>query len=242
MLTGVIVLASISSSITTWIAENGIYAVFALMALDALLPVGGELVMLFAGVLASGSVAGHHVTLFGASVASGFEGYLVLSLAGTLGYLAGALVGWGVGRSGGRALVERHGARLHVGPQALARAEAWFERFGLWTVLLGRITPVVRSFISIPAGVFRAPAASYVVLSFIGSAIWCFAFAGAGWALGGSWHSFHRSFGYVDIVAVATVAGIAGLLALRRVRSRARSRGAASVGNDRTDAGSSLHE
>jgi membrane protein DedA with SNARE-associated domain len=144
----VIVLASISSSITQWIAENGVYAVFALMALDALLPVGGELVMLFAGVLASGSVAGYQTTLLGIGVASGAEAYLVLALAGTIGYLLGAVVGWAIGRSGGRALVERHGHRFHVGPDALLRAERWFDRFGLWAVLLGRVTPVVRSFIS----------------------------------------------------------------------------------------------
>jgi len=237
----VIVLASISSNITHWIAENGVYAVFVLMAVDALLPVGGELVMLFAGVLASGSVVGHHVTLLGASFASGTEGYVVLSLAGTLGYLAGALVGWAVGRSGGRALVERHGHRIHVGPDALLRAEAWFERFGLWAVLLGRIAPVVRSFISIPAGVFRAPLSAYALLSLIGSAVWCFAFAAAGWALGGSWHSFHSSFGYVDIVAVVVVAGGAGLFVFRRVRARARRRDVPShAGNEGTHPDPSL--
>ncbi len=220
-----IVLASISSSITQWIAANGVYAVFALMALDALLPVGGELVMLFAGVLASGSVAGHQTTLLGLDIASGAEAYLVLALAGTVGYLAGAVVGWAIGRSGGRVLVERHGRRVHVGPDALLRAERWFDRFGLWAVLLGRVTPVVRSFISIPAGVFRAPLPAYVLLSFVGSAIWCFAFAAAGWALGGSWKSFHHSFGYVDVVFLVGAAAAIGLFTLRRVRARARRTG-----------------
>jgi len=237
------VLASISSTITQWIAENGVYAVFALMALDALLPVGGELAMLFAGVLASGSVAGHHAAAFGLDVASGVESYIVLALAGTLGYLAGALVGWVVGRSGGRALVERHGRRFHAGPDALLRAERWFDRFGLWAVLLGRVTPVVRSFISIPAGVFRAPLPAYTLLSFVGSAIWCFAFAAVGWALGGSWESFHRSFGYVDIVFVAMAGAVVGLLALRRIRSRARrARASSNTLSDRGDAGPSLRE
>ncbi len=222
-----ILLASISSTITQWIAENGVYAVFALMVLDALLPVGGELVMLFAGVLASGSLASNHATFLGVDLANGAEGYVVLALAGTLGYLAGALIGWAIGRTGGRSLVERHGRRFHVGPDALLRAEGWFDRFGLWAVLLGRVTPVVRSFISIPAGVFRAPLPAYLLLSLIGSAIWCFAFAAAGWALGGSWKSFHDSFGYVDIVFVAVLAAAVGLLALRRVRTRARRRAGA---------------
>ena len=224
-----IVLASISSSITQWIAENGVYAVFALMALDALLPVGGELVMLFAGVLASGGVAGGQTTLLGLDVASGVEAYLVLALAGAVGYLAGAVGGGAIGRWGGRALLERHGRRFHVGPDALSRAERWFERFGLWAVLLGRVTPVVRSFISIPAGVFRAPLPAYVLLSFVGSAIWCFAFAAAGWALGGSWKSFHNGFGYVDVVFVVGVATVIGLFALRRVRARERRAGSPRV-------------
>ncbi len=221
-----LVLASISSSITHWIAENGVYAVFALMALDALLPVGGELVMLFAGALASGSVAAGHVTLFGASLASGGESYVVLALAGTIGYLFGAIAGWAIGRYGGRTLVERHGSRLHVDAAAFARAERWFQRFGLWAVLLGRITPVIRSFISIPAGVFRAPLARYSALTSIGSAIWCFAFAGAGWALGGSWESFHKSFGHVDLVVAAALVAAVALLGVRWLRGRHR-RGAA---------------
>ena len=217
---GLLVLASISGSITQWISENGVYAVFALMALDALLPVGGELVMLFAGAVASGGVAAGHVSLFGATLASGGESYVVLSLAGTLGYLVGALAGWAIGRYGGRPLVERHGRRLHVGPEALARAERWFARFGLWAVLLGRITPVVRSFISIPAGVFRVTLAPYAALTLVGSAIWCFGFAGVGWALGGSWESFHKSFGYLDLVVVAAIVVAVALLGVRWMRRR----------------------
>lgn len=217
-----LILASISSSITHWISENGVYAVFALMALDALLPVGGELVMLFAGALASGGVAGGHVSLFGASLASGSKSYVVLALAGTFGYLLGALGGWAIGRYGGRTLVERHGRRLHIDAAAFARAERWFERFGLWAVLLGRITPVIRSFISIPAGVFRAPLARYTVLTSVGSAIWCFAFAGVGWGLGGSWESFHKSFGYLDLLVVAVAVAFVALVGARWLRARRR--------------------
>lgn len=222
-----IVLASISSSITQWIADNGVYAVFVLMACDALLPLGGELIMLFAGVLAAGGVAAHHATFLGASIASGTKAYLVLSLAGTLGYLVGALAGWYLGRSGGRAFVERYGRRLHVGPDALARAERWFDRFGSWAVLLGRVTPIVRSFISIPAGVFRTPLPAYVLLSFVGSAIWCFGFAAIGWGLGGSWESFNKSFGYVDLVFAALLVGALVLGARRLLRTRARNAEAA---------------
>jgi membrane protein DedA with SNARE-associated domain len=83
-------------------------------------------------------------------------------------------------------------------------------------VFLGRLTPLVRSFISIPAGVFETPLAPYTVLTLAGSAIWCFAFAGAGWALGASYDSVHHAFRYVDVVIVVAVVGVAGALVTRR--------------------------
>jgi membrane protein DedA with SNARE-associated domain len=214
------ILASISSSITDFVAHNGVYAVFVLMALDALLPVGGELIMLYAGVLASGSISGHGASLFGLGLANGTESYMVLAVAGSLGYLAGALIGWAIGRWGGRALVDRYGRWLHMSPESLARAERWFDRYGLGAVLLGRITPVVRSFISIPAGLFRTPLAAYVPLTLLGSALWCFAFAGAGWALGGSWRSLHDNFRYADYVVVLVAIAVIVLVIARRLKTR----------------------
>jgi membrane protein DedA with SNARE-associated domain len=214
-----LVLASVTSSITGWIAENGLYAVFVLMLLDALLPAGGELVMLYAGVLAAGAVTGHSVSFFGATLSSGTESYVVLALAGTLGYLLGACIGWGIGRRGGRALLVRHGRWLHLGEANLVRAEAWFERHGRAAVLLGRVTPVVRSFISIPAGILATPFGAYAVLTAIGSAVWCFGFAAGGWALGGRWKEFHDSFRYADYVVIAAVIAVAALIVVHLLRS-----------------------
>ncbi|TML98444.1 MAG: DedA family protein [Actinobacteria bacterium] len=212
-----IVLAALTSQLTSWIAHHGAYAVFALMGLDALLPVGGELIMLYAGALAAGAIAGQHPVLFGARLATGAESYLILAVTGALGYLAGSLVGWGIGVAGGRPLLERHGRWLHVSPQAFARAERWFERFGHRAVFLGRITPVVRSFISIPAGVLGSPIATYTALTLAGSLIWCFGFAGAGWALGGTWETVHHDFRYADYAVVAAVAlFIGGAIVHRR--------------------------
>ena len=122
----------------------------------------------------------------------------------------GSLARLGDRRYGGRPLLERRGRWLHLDADRLDRAERWFERWGDWAVLLGRITPVVRSFISIPAGVFRAPLGRYTALTLIGSAAWCFALAGVGWAVGSSWERFHRDFRYADyVVAVLVVAGVA---------------------------------
>lgn len=212
-------LASITGQLTSWVGQHGVYAVFAIMAVDALLPVGGELTMLYAGALASGAVVAAHPALLGFPLAAGLESYLVLAVAGTLGYLVGSLAGWMIGRSGGRELLERHGRWLHLDPARMQRAERWFARHGAAAVLLGRLTPLVRSFVSVPAGVLGSPLGAYAALTLAGSAIWCFAFAGAGWALGRSYEQVHHAFSTVDVAVVALVGAAAvGAVLLRRRR------------------------
>jgi len=212
--------ASITSHLESLIGDHGLYAVFLLMFIDAVLPAASELVMVYAGALASGAFASQHVVLFGHQIDSGFWAFVTMALAGTLGYLAGSIVGWWIGRRGGRPFVERHGRLLHLGPERLERAERWFDRHDRWAVLLGRITPVVRSFVSIPAGVFGMPFWPYVWLTAIGSAIWAFALAGIGYAFGSNYERFHHAF---DLVLVAGAALLALYLVFRwfsRLRSR----------------------
>jgi membrane protein DedA with SNARE-associated domain len=212
------VLASLTSSLTSYVRDHGLYAIFVLMLVDAMLPAASELVMVVGGALAAGAF-GASVTLFGVELSKGFPAYLAVALAGTIGYLVGALIGWAIGRFGGRPLLERRGRWLHVGPAELARAERWFERYEDWAVFLGRITPVVRSFVSIPAGVFRVPLGRYTVLTFAGSAIWCFLFAGIGWAVGSSYERVHHDFGFVEIAVVAGIVAVAAYLIVRRTRA-----------------------
>ena len=217
-------LASISSTLTHQVGAHGVYAVFVLMAIDAVFPAASELVMLYAGAVAAGVFG--HVSFFGARIGSGAGAYVVMALAGTLGYLAGSLVGWWVGYAGGRPLLERRGRWLHLSPERLDRAERWFARWGNLGVLVGRITPVVRSFVSIPAGVFRVPFGPYTVLTAIGSAVWAFGIAGAGYGLGSSYEKFHHGFRYADYAIAAGVVLVAAYLLYRwltaaRVRRRA---------------------
>ncbi len=167
---------AVTDHVTSFIGSNGVWAVFALMFIDAILPAFSELVMLYAGALAAGAFA-QSVVLFGHPIESRPLALLTMVLAGTIGYTLGALAGWAIGIYGGRPFLERHGRWFHLSHEQFGRAERWFERFGDWAVLLGRITPIARSFISIPAGVFRAPLASYTVLTFIGSTIWCIGLA-----------------------------------------------------------------
>jgi membrane protein DedA with SNARE-associated domain len=209
-----VLVASISGSVTSFVGDHGVYAVFLLMAIDAVFPAASELVMVYAGALASGAFVSQQVVLFGHEIESGLGAYVTMSLSGTLGYLVGAIVGWAIGLYGGRPLVDKRGRLLHLGPERFDRAERWFDRHDRWAVLLGRVTPVVRSFVSIPAGIFEMPLAPYTLFTLIGSALWAFAFAGIGYAVGSNYERFHHFF---DIALVAGAALLVLYLVVRRV-------------------------
>jgi membrane protein DedA with SNARE-associated domain len=173
--------------------------------------------MLYAGALAAGAFAGQDVVVLGHQVPTGWESYVVMVLAGTVGYTLGSIAGWAIGDYGGRPLVEHRGRWFHLSAERMERAERWFRRWGSWAVFLGRITPIVRSFISIPAGVFRHPFGRYVLLTLVGSTVWCVFFASIGWAVGDNWERVHHAFRYVDVaVVVLVIAGVVWLLMRRR--------------------------
>jgi membrane protein DedA with SNARE-associated domain len=213
-------LHALSDAVTDLIGNYGLYAVFLLMLIDAVLPAASELVMVYAGAIAAGAFVDQSVTLFGYEFESGFPAYLAMSLAGTIGYLLGSIGGYWLGDHLGRPWLERHGRWLHLDEHKLDRAERWFDRWEGWAVFVGRVTPVVRSFISVPAGVFEAGFRSYVWLTLLGSAIWCFAFAGAGWAAGANWEQFHEAFRYVDYLIAFGVIVVAAALVWRYLRRR----------------------
>ena len=218
--------AGVTSTLTSLIGNHGLNAVFGLMAIDAVLPAASELVMLYGGALAAAAFAGQHVDLFGTRISSHAWAYVAIALAGTLGYLVGSIGGWAIGRYGGRPLLERHGRWLHLGEDKLERAERWFDRWDDLAVLIGRVTPVIRSFISIPAGIFRMPFWRYIVFTLIGSAVWAFALAGAGYGLGNSYERFHRDFRFVDYAVAVAIVALAAYLIVRRRRSSRLSSGA----------------
>jgi membrane protein DedA with SNARE-associated domain len=224
-------LASISSSFTHQVATHGVYAVFLLMFIDAVFPAASEIVMLYAGAVASGLLtSAHQVSVFGIGIHYGVGAYVVMALAGTLGYFVGALVGWGIGRWGGRPLLERRGRWFHLSPEKLDRAERWFEKWGNLGVLVGRVTPVIRSFVSIPAGIFEMQLGPYCLFTFVGSAVWAFVIAGFGYGLGSSYERFNHDFKYLEYAVVAGVLVFAAYLVLRwfnaaKVRRRANSAG-----------------
>src|SRR5271166_773117 len=213
----VLVIASISETLVNetshFVREAGLPGIFALMAISsACIPLPSEVVMLFAGFAVADpgqSGAQHHLTMVG------------IVLAGLLGTMVGSWAAYAVGRGGRLELLERHGAKVHMGPAQIERADRWFQRYGEQTVLFGRLVPLVRAFVSLPAGVAKMPLGRFTMLTLIGSLPWVLGLALAGHALGGDWTSVRKGFEYVDYVIVALlVLGAAYALVRRRRRAR----------------------
>ena len=108
------ILSEITDGITSAIGDYGLYAVFILMFVDAVLPAASEVVMVYAGAVAAGAFAGQDVVFLGRTIDEGFAAYVAIALAGTIGYTIGSIVGWAIGLYGGRPYVERHGRWLHL--------------------------------------------------------------------------------------------------------------------------------
>jgi membrane protein DedA with SNARE-associated domain len=202
---------------TSFIGNHGVAAVFALMAVAAVLPAASELTMVYAGALASGALA-TRLSLAGHQFAPGFSSYAVVVIAGVVGNLAGSVGGWAIGFYGGHPLLERHGRKAHITPERIDRAERWFERFGTVAVPLGFATPVIRSFVAIPAGIAELRLRRFVPLAAVGIAAFCLATAGVGWAVGASWHAAKHDLRYLDYAVVAGIVVVAAYLVVRRRR------------------------
>jgi membrane protein DedA with SNARE-associated domain len=221
-------LASISESLVNiawhFVRDAGLPAVFVLMVAEsACVPIPSEATMLFAGFAVAdpgGSSAHHHLTLLG------------IVAAGVAGNLVGSWLAYAVGRAGRMELVERHGHLLHVQPRHLAWADRWFQRYGDPAIFFSRMLPIVRTFISLPAGVAKMPFARFTVLTLAGCVPWVLGLALAGEAVGDEWKSVRRGFDYVDYAVVAlVVAALVYVLVRRR-------RGGADTGDPAPDAAS----
>jgi membrane protein DedA with SNARE-associated domain len=198
--------------VTSFVGDHGLIAVFVLMFVAAVLPAASELTMIYGGALASGALAGHI-----AHFRPGLHAYLAVVVVGTAANVLGAVFGWALGRYGGHALLERHGRWIHATPERIERAERWFDRFGTIAVPLGFATPVVRSFVALPAGILEWPLRRLVPLAAAGCLAFSAAVAGVGWAVGSSWHTASHDLRYLDYaVVVALVAGAAYLFVRRR--------------------------
>jgi membrane protein DedA with SNARE-associated domain len=211
-----LVLAAISETLVNetshFVRDAGLPGIFALMAISsACIPIPSEVVMLFAGFAVADpgqSASHHHLTIVG------------IVLAGLLGTMLGSWVTYAVGRGGRLELFERHGDKLHMGPAQIARGDEWFQRHGEKAVLFGRVIPVVRAFVSLPAGVAKMPLGRFTLFSLIGTLPWVIGLALAGHALGGDWTSVRKGFEYVDYVVIALVVVGIAYVVVRRRRAR----------------------
>jgi membrane protein DedA with SNARE-associated domain len=188
---------------TEFIGSAGVVAVFLLMTLEsACIPVPSEAIMLFAGF----SVSKGELTLVG------------IVVAGVLGNLVGSWIAYAVGYYGRIDLLEKN-RLIHVNPKHLKWADDWFARYGSATVFFSRMLPIIRTFISLPAGVAEMPFWRFTAFTIAGSVPWVLALALVGEAVGDNWEDWRHKLGYLDYaVLAAIVVGIVYLIVKRRRR------------------------
>jgi membrane protein DedA with SNARE-associated domain len=205
-----LLLASVSDRLVDFavrvIGDLGLFGVYVLTVLEsACIPIPSEATMMFAGF----------------NVADGKFPLWAAVLVAILGELTGALIAYGVGYFGRVDLIEKHGKRLHISPAKLQTADRWFARHGEATVFFGRMIPVVRAFVSLPAGVARMPLRRFIPFTVLGSAPWLLAWALAGRAAGDNWRHYRHYVGYLDYAVLAAVIGGIVYLVVRRRSRRA---------------------
>jgi membrane protein DedA with SNARE-associated domain len=214
----VFVIASITDTVANWatdvVRDLGLPGVFALMTAEsACIPIPSEATMLFAGF----------------NVHNGEYSLFAVTAVGSLANLVGSWIAYAVGYFGRIELIERHGKWLHIRKSSLDRADRWFERWGTWAVFFTRMLPIVRTFISLPAGVARMPFWRFTIATLLGCIPWVFMLAFIGDQVGASWHKWRDALHYVDYaVAALIVAGIVYLI-VRAWRRRGRAEPAADV-------------
>ncbi|MCL4357504.1 DedA family protein [Patescibacteria group bacterium] len=170
--------------IVSEISRHGYLAIFIMMVLEsACIPIPSEAIMLFGGALSAG------VVIAGVST---HLNILAVALIGTVGNLIGSAIAYWVGRTGGRAVIERWGKYVLLKKKDLDKAESFFKKHGDVSVLISRILPVIRTFISLPAGIAEMPIFKFGLFTLIGSLPWTFALAYSGYAVAGNWQSLTK--------------------------------------------------
>ena len=196
-------LAALAAFIIGVISSLGYGGIVLLMAVEsACIPLPSEVTMPFSGYLVSRGV----FTLWG------------VALAGAVGCVLGSIVAYYVGAWGGRRLAERYGRYLLISRRDLDLADRWFARHGDITILVGRLLPVVRTFIAFPAGVVRMSMGKFLAYTFIGSLLWCWGLAWIGERLGERWDSLGSYFHRFDAAIVALILAGAAWWVWRHLR------------------------
>jgi membrane protein DedA with SNARE-associated domain len=208
-----VLLAAITDSFvhfaTNVVGDLGLIGIFLLMlAESACIPIPSEATMLFAG--------------FG--VSQGRFSLIAITVAGVAGNLVGSWLAYGVGYLGRMELVDRHARKLHIKPSHVAWADRWFARYGDATVFFTRLLPIIRTFISLPAGVARMPLVRFTVFTLLGCIPWVFMLGFVGEQVGHSWTQWKDSLRYVDYAVIVALVGAIAYLIIRRLAARRASR------------------
>jgi membrane protein DedA with SNARE-associated domain len=182
------------------ISNIGYIGIVLLMALESMcLPVPSEIVMPFGGYLAfigrSDPLLGHYDLFW-------------VAMAGTIGCVLGSALAYWIGYKGGRTMVLRYGGYVHLSEKHLNDVEAWFNKYGAWAIFVTRLLPIVRTFISLPAGMARYKFTQFIILSAVGSFIWCYFLAYVGYAMGDHWDTIEGSFRQFQILIVLAFAAV----------------------------------
>ncbi len=209
---------SLTTTLLNFFTTYGYLGIFVAMAIESCcIPLPSELIMPLAGFLA-------------------FQNRLNLAgdtLAGALGCVAGSMIAYWIGATGGRALLLRYGRYVLISHHDADRADEFFARHGDITIFLTRLMPIVRTFISLPAGIARMDFRKFVVYTFLGSLPWCFILAFAGYKLGERWRDVGSTLHKYDAVVAVIVVILVGVFLyqhLRRMRSDDQSRVDAETG------------
>jgi len=189
------IIGLLAGFIISTISSLGYGGIVLLMGIEsACIPLPSEIIMPFSGYL----------------VFTGAMSLWAVSLAGALGCVLGSLVAYALGAWGGRPLIESYGKYVLISHHDLDLADRWFQSHGDITIFVGRLLPVVRTFIAFPAGVARMSMGRFVIYTFAGSLIWCWALAWIGRKLGESWDTlgayFHRFDAVIGLVVLAGIA------------------------------------
>jgi len=181
--------------------------VVALMVVEsACIPLPSEIIMPLAGwmLIKNQSLSVTHTLVAGAY--------------GALGCVIGSVVAYGVGMWGGRPLLEKYGKYILVSRRDLDLADRWFNRYGSWSIFLSRLLPVVRTFISLPAGIARMHFVKFLLYTFIGSFIWCAGLAYGGYQLGEHWEQIRTIMRPFDPLIIAIIIALIALYIYRHVK------------------------
>ncbi len=207
--TVLVVMGSITDPIVEFainvVGDLGLWGIFVLMAPEsACIPIPSEATMLFAGF----------------NVAEGEYGLWAAVLVATLANLVGSWVAYAVGYYGRDELLEKHGKKLHIKPSYLAWADRWFEKYGNAAVFFSRMLPIIRTFISLPAGAAKMPIVRFSVLTSLGALPWNFGLTIAGREARDNWEDIKDKLHYIDYLVVVLVLAFAGYLLVRYLKNR----------------------